>query len=117
MQNEEPPRDHAGIGGDADPYADDTSSHRQLEDNLKSTATWLRLVFMIVFVLIYGLTRLVLGAVVILQFLWVLFTGEINPRMQHLGAALATYTYQILRYLTYNTEDRPFPFDLDWPNP
>jgi hypothetical protein len=113
MEHEGPPRDHAGIG---DPYGEDTSTNRQIEENLKSRATWLRLVFMIVFVLIYGLTRLVLGAVVILQFLWVLFTGETNPRMKHLGASLATYTLQILLYLTYNTEDRPFPFDLDWPN-
>ncbi|MGB5259977.1 MAG: DUF4389 domain-containing protein [Gammaproteobacteria bacterium] len=28
---------------------------------------------------------------------------------------MATYTYQIINYLTFNTEDRPFPFDLDWP--
>lgn len=115
MANEGQPRDHADIGGD-DMYGDDTSSNRQLEENLKSRATWLRLVFMIVLVLIYGLTRLVVGAVVILQFLWVLFTGEVNPRVRHLGASLSTYTYQILRYLTYNTEERPFPFDLDWPN-
>jgi hypothetical protein len=32
-----------------------------------------------------------------------------------LGQALATYTYQIIRYLTFNTEERPFPFDSDWP--
>lgn len=114
--NEEQPRDHA-TGDDSDPYADDTSRNRQLEENLKSRATWLRLLFMILFVMIYGLSRLVLGAVVVLQFFWVLLTAELNPRLKHLGASLATYTFQILLYLTYNTEERPFPFDLDWPDP
>lgn len=115
MGNEGQPSDHAGATDDADPYRDDTAENRQLEENLKSRATWLRLLFMIVFVLIYSLTRLVVGAVVVLQFLWVLFTGETNPRMKHFGASLATYTYQILLYLTYNSDERPFPFDLDWP--
>lgn len=115
MANEEQPRDHPGTPGDTDPYGGETAGDRQLEDNLKSRATWLRLLFMIVFVLIYGLSRLVVGAVVVLQFLWVLFTGETNPRMKHFGASLATYTYQTLLYLTYNTDERPFPFDLDWP--
>lgn len=114
MENEGPPRDHAGTADDTDPYGDDTASHAELTDNLKSRSTWLRLFFMLVFVFIYGLTRLVLGAVVVLQFFWVLFTAETNPRLKTLGASLATYTYQILRYLTYNSEERPFPFDLDW---
>ncbi|MEJ2140219.1 MAG: DUF4389 domain-containing protein [Gammaproteobacteria bacterium] len=26
---------------------------------------------------------------------------------------MATYTYQIIRYLTFNTDERPFPFDSD----
>ncbi|HZD54195.1 MAG TPA: DUF4389 domain-containing protein [Woeseiaceae bacterium] len=115
MGNEGQPPNHAETPDEADPYRDDTAEHRQIEENLKSGATWLRLVFMIVFVLIYGLSRLVLGAVVILQFLWVLFTGATNAPMKHFGKSLATYTYQILLYLTYNTEERPFPFDLDWP--
>jgi multisubunit Na+/H+ antiporter MnhE subunit len=115
MENDGQPRNQP-FDGDDNPYTEDTSSNRALEENLKSRSTWLRFVFMIVFVLIYGVTRIVLGAVVILQFLWVLFTAETNPRLLHLGASLATYTYQILRYLTYNTEERPFPFDLDWPN-
>jgi Flp pilus assembly protein TadB len=114
MGNEEQPRDHAAGGSDADPL-DETSENRQLEDNLKSRATWLRLVFMIVFVFLYGLSRLVVGAVVILQFFWVLITGETNVRLKSFGQALATYTYQIVVYLTWNSDERPFPFDQDWP--
>ena len=52
----------------------------------------------------------------ILQFFWVLLNGEVNNKLQKLGEALATYTYQIIQYLTFNTEERPLPFDADWPN-
>ena len=55
------------------------------------------------------------GAVVLLQLLWVLVTGEVNVRLNALGQSLAVYTSQMIRYLTYNTEQRPFPFDEDWP--
>ena len=87
----------------------------ELEQNLKSRSTWLRLLFMILFVIIYGVSRFVLTAVVIIQFLTVLFTGKTNERLLQLGGALATYTYQMIIYLCFNTERRPFPFDAEWP--
>lgn len=86
-----------------------------LKDHMKSRATWLRLFFMLVVLILYGVSRVVVGAVVLLQFFWLLFTGETNARLQKFGQALATYTYQIILYLTFNTELRPFPFDADWP--
>ena len=113
MTNEEQPRDHADAGDDPyDPYGEPRGD---IEANLKSRSTWLRLLFMIILGFIYGLSRFVVGAVVVLQFLWVLFTGETNERMLVFGRSLSTYTYQLLLYLTYNSEERPFPFDLDWP--
>lgn len=111
--NEEQPRDHAPAD-DPDPY--DKPGRRDFEEHIKSRTTWLRLLFMIIFVFLYGVSRVVVGAVVVLQFFWVLFTGETNERLKMLGQSLAAYTYQIIRYLTYNTDSRPFPFDDDWPS-
>jgi hypothetical protein len=88
---------------------------RQLEDNLKRRATWVRLLFMIVFVAVYAITRIVFSAVVVFQFLWVLFTAETNKQLMEFGQSLATYTYQIMRFLSFNSEDKPFPFNADWP--
>jgi len=56
----------------------------------------------------------VLVAVIVLQFLWVLFTADKNPALLSFGAQLSTFVYQIYHYLTFNTEQRPFPFS-DWP--
>jgi len=50
------------------------------------------------------------------QFFWVLFTGNTNANLLDLGQSLATYTYQIIGYLTFTTEVRPFPIDADWPS-
>jgi hypothetical protein len=90
---------------------------RPIEEHLKSRSTWLRLIFMIVFAVFFEVTRLVIGVVVVVQFLHVLLTGERNARLKDFGQSLAAYAYQVVRYLTFNTEERPFPFDVEWPAP
>lgn len=113
--NEEQPRDHVP-GPEDDTYSGNRREPGDFEEHIKSRTTWLRLLFMLILLFLYGVSRVVVGAVVLLQFLWVLFTGETNERLKGLGQSLATYTYQIIRYLTYNTDSRPFPFDDDWPS-
>ena len=88
-----------------------------LSTNIKSKSIWLRLFFMLVVALLYSISRIVVTAVVLVQFFWVLLTGEANEKLRVFGQSLSTYTYQIVMYLTFNTEERPFPFDADWPNP
>jgi hypothetical protein len=77
--------------------------------------TWVRLLFMIVLAVAYEVARVVAGVVVLFQFLWVLITGATNDHLLRLGQSLARYSYQILRYLTFNSEHRPFPFS-EWPS-
>lgn len=114
--NEEQPRDHAPEPPGEETYPGERRESGDFEEHIKSRTTWLRLLFMIILVFLYGVSRVVVGAVVVLQFFWVLFTGETNERLRGLGQSLATYTYQVIRYLTYNTDSRPFPFDDDWPS-
>lgn len=93
-----------------------SNSNFEISDNIKSKSIWMRLVFMLIVALLYSVSRVVVTAVIIFQFFWVLFTGEKNAKLQNLGVSLADYTYQIILYLTFNTEERPFPFDLEWPS-
>ncbi|MBT8080359.1 MAG: DUF4389 domain-containing protein [Gammaproteobacteria bacterium] len=83
----------------------------RLESNVKSRSTWMRLVYMLIIGICYFITRLVFFPVVVLQFLWVLITGETNKHLHSLSQWLASYTYQAMMYLAYNSDDRPFPFD------
>ncbi len=110
MSNDNPPVDHV-IVDEKEPREES-----KLEKNLKTKSTWLRLVFMVIFYLIAGLASMVASAVVILGFFWVLFTGEANAHLKRFGAGLAAYISEIVGYLTYNTETKPFPFEGDWPS-
>ncbi len=112
------PRDHApgdAMDDDTDDGTGDVHNSNSLEQNVKSKATWLRFFFILVFVFLYAISRMVLFAVVLLQFFWLLFNGTINEALRALGQSLASYTYQIVRFLTFNTNVRPFPFDTPWP--
>lgn len=81
----------------------------------KDRSTWLRGLFMLLFVAIYNVAAVLIGAVAVLQFAWKLVTGETNPRLLSFGEDLSRYFYQILRFLTFNTETKPFPFE-EWPS-
>lgn len=87
----------------------------ELKQNMKSQDTWLRLLFIIIFAVILQLVALVLGFVVIFQFLSVLFTGETQKNLLSFGRSLAEYVREVVAYLTFNSEHKPFPFG-EWPH-
>ena len=100
-----------------EPRDDSSQKPSELEQNLRARSTWLRLVFMIVIAICHQVGQLVGSLIVVLQFLHVLFTGKPNERLLDAGSSLAQYVYQVVEYLTFNTEVRPFPFDAEWPAP
>ena len=51
---------------------------------------------------------------VVFQFIHVLVSGRTQPRVLAFGQALSTFFYQIAGYLTFNSEERPWPF-APWP--
>jgi hypothetical protein len=85
-----------------------------IKQNLKSHSTWMRGLYMLLYIIFARIAELVLGAVIVFQFLLKLFTGETNERLLKLGQGLSTYIYQTFQYLSFNTEYQPYPFGA-WP--
>jgi hypothetical protein len=77
--------------------------------------TWFRLLFVILFSLIYSVAEVVMVVVVVVQFGFVLITGDKNRKLLEFGASLSRFFYQILQFVTFNADDKPFPFS-DWPS-
>jgi nitrogen fixation-related uncharacterized protein len=88
----------------------------QLRENLASRHQWLRLIYMILFVLVLQVAAVVMGALIALQFLWALITGQDNDHLRRFGHSFSTFIFEVLQFLTYNTERKPFPFSA-WPEP
>lgn len=82
--------------------------------NLSQVETWKRLLFMILFAVLFNVAELVVAVVVVVQFLFKLISGSVNEQLQAFGRDLATYIAQIIEFLTFNTDDKPFPFG-PWP--
>jgi hypothetical protein len=87
----------------------------EMKQNLRNHTTWSRALYMLLFTVFYGVAEIVIVVVVLFQFLSVLFTGDTNWRLLTLGQNLSTYVYQVMLFLTYNSEERPYPFG-DWPD-
>ena len=75
---------------------------------------WMRGVYILLFGFIYSAAEVVMIAVIVLQFLFILFTQKKNEKVLEFGADLSQFLYLIFRYLTFNSDKRPFPFD-EWP--
>jgi len=88
--------------------------NQELTQRLKAREVWIRGLYMLLFAFIYGVADVVVAAVVIIQFTFRLLNGETNPRLLDFGRSLSRYLYQVLLFLTFNSEEKPFPFDV-WP--
>ncbi len=87
---------------------------KELKQNLQQKSTWMRAFYMVLFAIIFGVIEVVLTATVLFQFISALLTGNTNDRLLKLGQSLSTYLYQIALFLTFNSEDHPYPFGA-WP--
>lgn len=83
-------------------------------ESYKDRGVWLRGLYMLIFLFFLGVVKFVAFAVILFQFLTVLFTAETNKKLVEFGQSLSTYQYQIMMFLTYNSEEHPFPMG-EWP--
>ncbi len=86
----------------------------ELKQNIKEPKTWLRGLYMIMFLIFYSVAKVIVFAVIAFQFIFSLLTGKTNDRLTKLGQSLSTYIYQILLFLTFNSNQHPYPFGA-WP--
>jgi hypothetical protein len=75
---------------------------------------WMRFFYMLLMGLAFHLAAWVLGLLAIVQLAMAAFAGGPNPRLQTVGAGLGRYFGQLARFLTFQSDDLPFPF-ADWP--
>lgn len=86
----------------------------KIMENLKSESRWLRLVFMLLFVVAGYFAAIIALMTGIVQAIHGFVTGEPNARLLSLSDSINQYLFQILQYITYNSESKPYPFS-DWP--
>lgn len=95
---------------------DEPLEEQHVTEHLSNTRTWMRLVFMILYGIVFEIGKFVGLIVASVQFLFTLFTGKPLAQLQRFGASLAEFYRQIIEYQTFRTDDRPYPW-APWPQP
>ena len=78
-------------------------------------AIWIRLLFMILFIVVGNFAGGLVAAVGIFQFLSVVITGKANPHLASFSDGLCRYIYQVACFVGFYTDAKPFPF-AEWPS-
>lgn len=76
----------------------------------------IRILYLVIFYVIYSFTELLLLGITIIQTLLNLFTGEPSNTLREFGSSLGQYVKQIAAFLSYSSNTKPYPFS-DWPAP
>lgn len=87
---------------------------KTLKEKLSVKDKWFRVIFMVLFICIQWITKVIVWIILIFQFLYSLFTGKPLKTLIPFSDSLSTYIKEIIAFLTYVTEEKPFPFN-HWP--
>lgn len=85
-----------------------------IKENAKNVDVWTRGLFILIYGVIFYFLFFLIWLVVIFQFLMKLITTELNDQLLDFSDSLTKYVSQILLYITFKSEERPFPFS-PWP--
>ena len=87
----------------------------ELKKHIREPKTWLRGLYMLMFLVFYSVAKIIIFAIILFQFVLTVIKGKTNELLVELGLSLSTYSYQILTFLTFNTDYHPYPFGA-WPS-
>ncbi|GLI35121.1 DUF4389 domain-containing protein [Desulforhabdus amnigena] len=85
-----------------------------LESKASRKQIIIRLLYTLLYLIIFELLKLVVQVTVLFQFVYLLVTREYSQPLKNFSNKVSTYVYKIIRYMTLNDNERPFPLN-DFP--
>lgn len=82
----------------------------KIKTQVKDMNTWLRLFFMVFFIVIFYFVYAITCIVGLLQFVARLITGTTFANLSDFNANLATYAKDLVAFITFSSDKKPFPF-------
>jgi hypothetical protein len=77
---------------------------------IESRDVWKRGLFMLLFAIAFSIGQIVLNAMAVVQFVWLLVTRERNEYLAHFGASLSNWFAEVARFQSGASDDKPFPW-------
>jgi hypothetical protein len=90
----------------------DTAAGQPLEEGwVDRSETGIRALKTLLFFIVARVLETVLAVVIVFELIWTLITGrEPSHAVRHFASRVLAYLVEIVRYLTYNDDQAPFPF-------
>lgn len=98
------------IEGEAETVNSDSSQQTTSKESHINSALLTRIFVTLLFALIGWLSLWVFGVVVLVQFGFLLITGELNKNLKAFNGELGNYLSDIINYVAFQKEEKPFPF-------
>lgn len=86
----------------------------QKEDRSSTKTIWLRGLFMLLFMIAFGVGEVVLTLIAIVQFLWLLIKREPNSFLVDFAASLSRWFSETILFICCASDEKPFPWK-EWP--
>lgn len=73
-----------------------------------------RVFYIILFLIIFGISRFLLGWIIFFQICFDLICAKPNERLKRFSLGFKEYISEVIAFATYQTNTKPFPF-AKWP--
>ena len=70
-----------------------------------------RLLYTILFLIVFEIVKIIIQVSVIFQYVYLLISKTSNNPIRNFSNKVSVYGYRVLRYVTLNENEKPFPFN------
>ena len=74
----------------------------------------IRLLYTMLFLIVFAILTIIIKVSVIFQYVYLLISKTYNNPIRNFTNKVSVYAYKVLRYLTLNENEKPYPFN-DFP--
>jgi len=75
----------------------------------------MRIAYVVLFCIVFSFTDILIAFIAIVQSVLAVASGEPSQTLKRFGAELGIYLKQIADFVSFESEEKPFPF-ADWPS-
>lgn len=87
----------------------------EFETNKREKPGVVRALYILLYLIIGRFISMVLFVIAITQYIYSWLTGEPNEKILYFSEGLAEYTKQLVSYVGFNTDEKPWPVG-EWPD-
>ena len=82
-----------------------------LTENIKESSIWVNFFLKVIYLIFLNFIIPFLGFITLLQLLFSLGSKKPNDNLISFSKKISSYIYQIINFITYSSDERPWPFN------